>query len=329
MLKVTYYNRDQRAGNFSIEELFGNIKNHLPKNVSWSDFFLDPSKSRFANILSAKKFEGDVNHITGDINYISIGLSAKKTILTVHDLGYFENPVHSALTRAIYRLFWLAMPFRKVKYITTVSEFTKSKILHYFSIDAAKIKVIPNPIDPGYIAVPKAFNTAKPVILAIGTGDHKNFARLIEAVKGIDCALCFIGKLSEGLLLQLKNNNIQYENYFHISREEVIQKYVSADMLFFASLYEGFGMPIVEANAVGRAVITSNCAAMPEVAGDAAIIVDPYSVSEIKQAIETLISDPVKRETLIMNGFSNCKRFDMKTIVAKYAALYSEIHERK
>ncbi len=77
--------------------------------------------------------------------------------------------------------------------------------------------------------------------------------------------------------LKLEECKIEYENFIDISNEELVKKFIECDMLLFASTYEGFGMPIVEANIVGRPVITSNILSMPEVAGDAAILVDPFN----------------------------------------------------
>jgi glycosyltransferase involved in cell wall biosynthesis len=329
MPRITYYNRDKRPGNFSIEELFSTIKMHLPKEISYKDFFLDTNRSRVMNIFYAGKYSSDVNHITGDINYIALGLKPHNTVLTIHDFGYFENPVHHPFTKFIYKLFWLTLPLRRVDYITTVSFFSKNKILQYFPFLEKKIRVIYNPVDEKFLPIPKVINKEKPTILAIGTGDHKNFHRLIAAVRNIPCKICFIGKLNELLLQQLKEQGTEYENYFNISREEVIEKYITSDILFFASLYEGFGMPIIEANAVGRPVITSNCASMPETAGEAALIVDPYSVQDIREAILVLVKDDLKREELILKGFENCKRFAIGKIVNDYISLYKEIAHKK
>ena len=87
-------------------------------------------------------------------------------------------------------------------------------------------------------------------------------------------------------------------------------------------MYEGFGLPILEAQATGRPVITSNEASMPEVAGDAAILVNPYEVVEIKEAVEKIISDKKLREDLIKKGIENIKRFTPEKIAENYASLY-------
>ncbi len=84
-------------------------------------------------------------------------------------------------------------------------------------------------------------------------------------------------------------------------------------------------MPIVEANAIGRVVITGNITSMPEVAGDAACLVDPFDVSAMKLGFQKIINDPVYRESLIENGYSNCQRFSIETITRRYMNLYDQV----
>jgi glycosyltransferase involved in cell wall biosynthesis len=100
---------------------------------------------------------------------------------------------------------------------------------------------------------------------------------------------------------------------------------VSSDILFFASTFEGFGMPILEAQAIGRVVVTSNILSMPEVGGNAALYVDPYSIEQIRDAICILKNDKILRNSLIDKGFENIKRFNPDTIAFQYEALYQEI----
>jgi glycosyltransferase involved in cell wall biosynthesis len=96
-------------------------------------------------------------------------------------------------------------------------------------------------------------------------------------------------------------------------------------MVVFASTYEGFGLPIVEANATGRPVITSNICSMPEIAGSAACFVDPSDCSSIRQGILRVMNDDGYRADLIGRGLENVKRFRADTIAAQYAALYQEV----
>ncbi len=94
-------------------------------------------------------------------------------------------------------------------------------------------------------------------------------------------------------------HKIDYENFVNLKMKNYLKSIKRCDILFFASTYEGFGMPIVEANIVGRPVITSNFYSMPEVAGDSALIVDPYNIDEIRNGILKIINDDVNRNELI------------------------------
>ena len=89
-MKVVFYNRGLRKGNFSFELLFKNIQNALRDVINIENYFNNENRLRVFSILDARKHQGDVNHITGDVNYLSIGLSPMRTILTIHDLGYFS-----------------------------------------------------------------------------------------------------------------------------------------------------------------------------------------------------------------------------------------------
>src|SRR5262249_49098549 len=101
--------------------------------------------------------------------------------------------------------------------------------------------------------------------------------------------------------------------------------YHEADVVLFASTYEGFGLPILEAQATGRPVVTSNLHSLPEVAGPAACLVDPFDVASIHAGVLRVLSEPLYRENLISAGFENVKRFTAQKIAAKYAALYESI----
>jgi len=101
--------------------------------------------------------------------------------------------------------------------------------------------------------------------------------------------------------------------------------YRECDLVVFASSYEGFGLPILEANATGRPVVTSNVCSMPEVAGGAACLVDPFDVASIRAGVNRVLSDPAYRESLIVAGFENAKRFGAARIARAYADVYTNL----
>jgi glycosyltransferase involved in cell wall biosynthesis len=162
-------------------------------------------------------------------------------------------------------------------------------------------------------------------LLQIGTAHNKNIVNVAKALSGIPCHLRIIGKLSEELISKLLACDIDYSSASNVSDQDIINEYIKCDVLIFASTYEGFGMPIVEANAVGRPVITSNLLSMPEVAGDAACLVDPYDVHDIRRGVLRVLSDDTYRNDLIMNGIKNALRFRSQQIANQYAQLYREI----
>ena len=121
-------------------------------------------------------------------------------------------------------------------------------------------------------------------------------------------------------------NSIEYSSVADISGAEIVREYERSDMLAFVSTYEGFGLPILEANAVGRPVITGNILSMPEVSGKAACLVDPYRIEDIRAGILRVIDDDAYREQLIAYGRENVKRFSARTIAKQYALLYEELY---
>jgi glycosyltransferase involved in cell wall biosynthesis len=250
-----------------------------------------------------------------------------KTLLTILDFVFVVN--NRGLKKKLLLFFWGTIPARRVRFISVISEATKIQALEYLKCNPNMVRVVPVPISSVFIRYDKEFNTEKPTLLQVGTSENKNIIRLADALRGVSCKLEIIGKLSCDQLASLKRNNIEYVNSYGLSEEEVLAKYRQADLVTFVSTYEGFGMPIVEANAVGRPVITSNVYSMPEVAGNAACIVDPLNINDIKNGVLRIIGDKIYREKLVQDGFTNAKRFDASIIAEQYAKIYHEIYRRK
>ncbi|WP_338768958.1 glycosyltransferase family 1 protein [Bernardetia sp. ABR2-2B] len=344
-MKVVYLHRKPRQfGNFSIESYFEDIRSYLPSIsnkvepiVYQSPFFSDGILPRIKNILDAKKqtqqLKSDINHITGDVHFLTMGLNPKKTILTIHDCAFLEQNVDSIkgkLKRKFLKIFWLDIPVKQARFITAVSEATKNEIIKHTNCNPNKIIVIPTTISPKFIEAaqdytPKKFNSEKPVILQLGAAFNKNLERLFESLGGINCKLHIIAPLSEHHFDLLRKFNIDYKHEDKVSFEELILTYKNCDLVSFVSTIEGFGMPIIEAQTLSKPIITSNISSMPWVAGNAAHLVNPYSVKEIKEGILKIINEEDYRNNLIEKGKENIKRFNSKTVTRQYVELYDRI----
>ena len=325
MTEVTFFFRKKADGFYSIENLFFAIQKALPNRVKASNYYAKYKNAFFLfpliNGILAYRNRGKINHITGDVNYLALFLPPKRTILTIHDLEIIRRT--KGLKRWLIKTFWFSLPVKRAGYITVISEFTKGELLKDVNTDPEKIHVIPDCLTANFPPSKYKFNAKEPRILQIGTKRNKNMFSVIKALSDIPCKLVIIGKLYEKQHKLLKLHNINYENHFNISFKDIITHYQQADFITVASTYEGFGLPVLEANAIGRPVMASNVSAVPEAAGNAALYVDPYDVNSIRDGIKTLIEDEELRNKLINNGFENMKRFSPTEVASKYTDLYN------
>ena len=322
-----FYRKPRFTGNFSVEIAFDRMIEsfpassifHLKKHVL--SHFSNGLFPRLRRILEARHQAGYINHITGDVNYIALGLPGNRTILTILDCGFMNHP--NLLLRQLLKWLWLDLPVKHCRYVTAISEATKRDIIRYTGCTPEKVFVVPVVIDEVYRPAKKLFNEHCPCILHIGLAPNKNFERHVAAIAGLDCRLHIIGKLEPQHIRLLEQHRIQYTSEFNISPNDMYRAYTESDILLFASTLEGFGMPILEAQSVGRPVITSNLSSMPEVAGDAASLVNPYSVENIRDELIRVTQDCSYREAMINRGFINIKRFSSEAVARQYEDLYS------
>ncbi len=326
-MDVTFLYRAQ-CSFFSIERVFDTIGEELSKeNLTVSKKYLPCRRvsllSILRNIFYARKHCKGIVQVTGAIEYVIIGLNRSKTVLTVHDLRlcYEKN----SIKKFLLNMLWYYIPFKLAKVITCISENTKAEICANYPWAKNKIRVIYDPYNKQYNPVEKEFNSENPVVLHVGTKDNKNLPRVIEALKEIKCTLRIIGELSDEQTVMLEKSGISYTNAFGISNDQMVEEYGKCDVVSFPSLYEGFGMPIIEGQATGRIVITSLLAPMNEIGADSVIYVDPTDVNSIRKGFETAIYNKEKRERLIIKGFNNVKRFTTECIASQYLEIYKEL----
>ena len=327
-MKVVHFMRKPNGIVFSIEQLFEDIRRELPKDIT-VEADINPYSSkgllpRLAAMVRAIWHQGDVNHVTGDTHFLNIFLRRGKTILTIHDCVTLERLV--GWRYHIFRFFWYWLPAKRSTVLTVVSESTKRELLRHLGGGGWRIKVIPDFVSAEFRFSKKKFDTLCPVILQVGTTENKNIERVAAALEGINCKLVIIGELQTSQANILKSGNIDYEEYVGISRNALVEHYRKCDIVMFASLYEGFGLPILEAQATGRPVITSNLYSMPEVGGGGACYVDPYSIEQIRAAVLKLVGDSDFREDLIGKGFDNVEKYSLPSVTMQYAGLYREVN---
>lgn len=327
-IKINYFQRKPANVFFSLENVFDNIRKFLPKKIKSKKIILPFTNQGLWKLIANGFFsfrrQAEINHIAGDIHYLGLFLNPKKTIITVADCNFQKRPLPKWKKKLI-AFFWYKWPLSRVAYITVLSPTIKKELLEISTSLKSKIKIIPCPADLEFKFTPKKFNQKKPKILHFGTKYNKNLERVIKAVRDINCQLIVIGRLLKNQKYLLKKYKINYKNYYNLTKKEIIKKYQQSDLVLFPSIYEGFGLPIIEGQSVGRPVIISNLEPMKWVAGKGAILVDPYQINSIKEGIKSIIDDPKKRKQLVEKGLKNIQRFNPKKISQQFYQLYSAL----
>jgi len=326
-VKVSYFYRSKGPGVYSVERLFRSIREHLPPEYETESFYCPLDSMRPDRILQncreAKKHQGDLNHITGHNYYLAGALDGRKTLTTVLDLGNLRRL--SGWRRSLFRYLQFSMPARKSRLLTAISQSTKDDLVKEVGVNPDKVRVVYVPVNEEFVPSPKPFNKSKPTVMLNGSVWNKNIPRQLQALEGIPCQVNLIGHPDDAIKEAITKSSLEVKVESGLTDAEVMLRFVNCDLVLFASLLEGFGMPIVEANAVGRAVITGDRTSMPEIAGNAAIIVDPTDVNAIRSAVLQVIEDDGRREELIEAGFRNVERFRAPKLAAEYAEIYREI----
>ena len=325
--RVIQFQRKPLPGQNSVERLSEDIRRNLPPSVRCEARIL-PFQSRgvfrrFANILYCCAPRGSLRHITGDTSYAGLFGPSSKTLLTILDCVSLHRL--KGWRRSVLKKMWYDLPIRHAQIVTVISNFVRDELLSLINCDAGKVRTVYLPVSNYFQPSARIRSNSPPVILQIGTGSNKNLERLALALEGISCQLNIIGDLAPQQRALLAEKRISYNSSANIGVEEVVRQYREADLVTFVSTYEGFGLPIVEANATGRPVITSNCSSMPEIAGDAACIVDPFDPQSIREGVTRILTSADYSRSLVEAGFVNAARFSAPKIAAEYASIYEEL----
>ena len=263
-------------------------------------------------------------------------------VVTIHDLVWKTCPLTMPLRRRLTERFFFPIAIRNADIILAVSQSTANDIVKYFPFCAAKIKVIPLAgmlTEHADVAVSSACD--KKYILFVGTIEpRKNIRNMLKAYATLPKALketykfYIVGSAGWGNIkldeMIVEFDLIRYVEWKPaVNDQELVKLYQNAYCLLFPSLYEGFGLPILEAQSFGVPVITSNLSSMPEVVGDGGLLVDPNSIESIKNALKSLLDNVGLRDSLSQKAKENSHRFSWeKTCQATYFAFSKSINLR-
>lgn len=239
-------------------------------------------------------------------------------IVTHHDIAYVRFPQSFSFSfRMLYR-FIVPKMLRKSKCLITVSEFSKNEIRTYYNYPLDKIYVVNNAVNKTFKKEDPEIllnSRTKPYLLAVSSSAyHKNFKRMIDAFSRLsenkDVQLIIVGAQSNKSFTSIeKSNNENVIFLGRVSDSELISLYANAIAFVFPSIYEGFGIPPLEAQSCGCPVIASNQSSIPEVLGNSVLYFDPYNVDSIIDCMSRVINDRFSREQLITLGHENALNY--------------------
>jgi glycosyltransferase involved in cell wall biosynthesis len=276
---------------------------NLPRDALWYPFALSREARRLP-VLHCPTYRGPIAGRT-------------PLVVTAHDLAVFRHPETFNRWSRIYGPVAIPRVLRTARLVIAVSEFTKRELVDVLGVSVEKIRVVRNGIEEGFTFAGEA--AAGDYVLAIGTVEpRKNLVRTAEATRRLGVELRVVGAPGWGRV-DLTGNGVRWLG--RVPDEELAALYRGARVVAYASLYEGFGIPLLEAMACGVPVVTSRGGATEEIANGAAILVDPLDVSDIAAGIERADSH---RSELIARGLEHASTFRWRNAADATVAVYRE-----
>lgn len=303
-----------------------------------------------AVVAAARRLGLDIIHDpTGASPFLFRRGNGWLAVTTVHDLVSFVYPeTHTPLTNFMYRV-WLPRAIRRATAVITVSYHSKGDITRFLGVDGDKVAVVPCGVGPDFTPqaqdgeaarLAERYGVRPPYVLYLGgVGARKNVPGLLEAYAQLR------GSHPEYTLVvagaRIWKSEVVYEAVERLglvpyvvftgyaADEDLPALHRQAELLAFPSLYEGFGRPPLEAMACGTPVVTANTSSLPEVTGDAALLVDPHDTGALAAAMERVLADADLRQAMVEKGLARAARFTWARAGREVVALYRRLLEEK
>jgi len=269
-----------------------------------------------------------------------INKTGVKSVVTVHDLIFLRYPqFYSTIDAWIYRR-KTGYAVKNADMVVAISEQTRQDIIHFYKVDPAKIRVIyqgcqqvfQQPMEgEAQRSLIARFNLPEPFILNVGTIEpRKNLLNIVKSIEHLDTSLVVVGSetpYTGEIKSYIASRGMQTKVFFlkGLTSHELAALYKTAAVFVYMSLFEGFGIPIVEALFSGTPVVTSKGGCFSEAGGPAAIYANPKEVGEIQEAIRKVLSDNELRQSMRQKGFEHARQFTDENIGKNYMALYEEV----
>lgn len=255
-------------------------------------------------------------------------------VLTVHDLNHIDRPDNSSFAKRLYYHLVLRRLCRRARAVLTVSEFSRGRISSWMGIDPRRVFNVGNGVSGVFSSTGERWGDGREYVLCVSNRrGHKNEPAVVAAFAAAalpaSVRLVFTGEETAMLREQARSLGVGERLVFtgRVSEETLAALYRGALCLCFASLYEGFGLPIVEAFASGTPVITSNVTSMPEIAGDATLLVDPNDMNAIAAALRRLHEDSDLRAELVARGKVRMASFTWDAVADRVKAAIAAVDD--
>ncbi len=287
--------------------------------------------------LQLRRLNPDLVHSLG---YVGPLASGKPQVVSVHDLNYLgHSGRRTPIGRRAFR-FFVERTVKRASHVITISNFSRGEIMRHLGVPPEKVSVVYCAAKEAVADSHKTFeneilmNVTQPFMVALSSlSAHKNIARLIAAFAKISPevpqSLVLIGHMPEksaeirAELQRAGDHRIHFTGF--IPDDDVDALMERASLFVFPSLYEGFGLPILDAQEAGVPIACSNVAALPEVAGEGAILFDPLSVDDMAEKLKRALLDPELRNALVEKGRQNAHRFSWDKAARETMDIYRKV----